>query len=299
MSKTIVTLSLLIAVFAAAAAGAGVFGQGEGSPVPFTTLRGETVMLQGHGFYQYDTVSGAAQEVGSDLVTLVLGIPLLLASVVLAARGSLRGKLLLAGTLGYFLYTYASMAFLTAYNLLFLVYVALFSMSLFAFVLIMLSFDLKTLPAHFSRKMPRMPIAVFLFTLAAFLLMAWGGRILQPYLTGAAAPLGLESYTTLVIQTLDLGLIVPTAILTGILLLRRRPGGYLLSAVVLVKGFTMSAAVTAMVISQMVAGTPVSAAEGLMFPVIGLIDAFLMILVLRGVKEAAVDGLPAVSAARA
>ena len=40
----------------------------------------------------------------NDLVMLVLGLPLLALSFWLARRGSLRGRLLLAGTLGFILY---------------------------------------------------------------------------------------------------------------------------------------------------------------------------------------------------
>ncbi len=38
--------------------------------------------------------------IGQDIVTLSIGIPLLIIASVLAGRGLLRGKVLLAGTLG-------------------------------------------------------------------------------------------------------------------------------------------------------------------------------------------------------
>lgn len=81
-------------------------------------------------------------------------MPLLVLSAAFAFRGSLRGRLLLTGTLGFFLYTSMSMSMLTAYNALFLVYVALFALSLYAFILSMLSFDLAELPQHFSPQLP-------------------------------------------------------------------------------------------------------------------------------------------------
>src|SRR5687767_5503167 len=125
-------LILLIGLLALVAAGAGLWWPADGAPVSFTSHRGEVVTLRGQGLYRYDTISMAAQEQAADLITLVLALPLLLVSTSLAFRGSLRGRLLLAGTLGYFLYTYASMAFLASYNELFLVYVALFALSLLA-----------------------------------------------------------------------------------------------------------------------------------------------------------------------
>jgi hypothetical protein len=283
--KTLSFLSILIAILALIAAGIGVFAQGKGEPFPFTTLRGETVMMHGRGIYQYESVSGAAQVMGGDMVTLFIGIPLLLVAVLLVWRDSLRGRLLLTGTLGYFLYTYTSIVFLAAYNPLFLLYVVLFSLSLFAFVLAMASIDLKHLPEYFVRPVPRKTIAGFLFLIAAFLLLNWVGRIILPSLTSGEPPANLESYTTLVIQALDLGVIVPAAILTGILLLQRKALGYLLASVVLIKGMTMAAAITAMIVMMSRAGVVVTPAEAVIFPAITLVSAGLTYAVLRSIKE--------------
>jgi hypothetical protein len=210
-------LSSLIVVLALVAAGIGLFYQDGGSSSSFTTLHGQTMQIYGQGVYHFDSVTSASQEKGQDVVTLFLGIPLLLLSLLLYLRGSLRGQLLLTGTLGYFLYTYGSMAFLTAYNPLFLVYATLFSASLFAFVLAFTSIDTQALPSHFSPHLPPRGIAVFLFAIGVFLLLLWLGLIVPPLAQGQA-PQGLESTTTLVIQVLDLGIIVPVAFLSGILL---------------------------------------------------------------------------------
>lgn len=284
-SRTLLVLVALIGGLALVAAGAGVLWQGSGSPYPFTTLRGETVMMHGRGLYRYETVSGAAQVIAGDVVTLCLGIPLLAVSAWLYRRGSLRGALLLAGTLGYFLYTYASMAFLAAFNPLFLVYVALFSLSLFAFILSLMSIDVAALPGRFSARLPRRGIAGVLFAIGGFLLLAWLGRVMPAILTGTP-PFGLESYTTLVIQALDLGLIVPLTILAGVLLVRRRPFGYLLAAVALLKGLTMATAVSAMAFGQVLAGVAVSPAELVIFPGLALANAAMAWALLRNVAEA-------------
>jgi hypothetical protein len=163
ISNTLLVLSLLIALLGAAAAAAGIWGQGQGDPIPFTTLRGETVEIQGRGLYYYDSVSGAAQVIGGDFVTLFLAVPMLLYAVRLSRQGSLRGRLLLSGTLAYFLYTYISITFLLAYNQLFLLYTALYSLSLFAFIISLVTIDIKSLPAYFSESTPRLPVAAFLF----------------------------------------------------------------------------------------------------------------------------------------
>jgi hypothetical protein len=260
----------LIGVLALFAAGMGLFYRQPGQPYPYTNHRGETVTINGRGLYYYDTVSSAAQQQGNDLVTLVVGLPLLAVSTWLAFRGSLRGRLLLTGTLGFFLYTYLSMSMLTAYNALFLVYVALFSLSLYAFILSMMSFDLADLPRHFSARLPRGWIAALMFLVGGFLLLAWLGRIVPPLLQHQAP--ALENTTTLVIQALDLGLIVPLAILSGLLLLRRSPWGYLLASVALLKGVTLGLGVSAMAINMALQGVPDSLAIMLPFLVITVLN---------------------------
>jgi hypothetical protein len=95
----------LIALLAIVAASADFVWPGGGAAYPVTTLRGEQVLINGRGLYRYDTVSSVAQMHGNDIVTLLVGVPLLLVSWALAARGSLRGHLLLTGTLGFFVYT--------------------------------------------------------------------------------------------------------------------------------------------------------------------------------------------------
>lgn len=282
ISKTVLWLSVLIAALALVAAGVGLFFQDGGSAFSFTTLHGQTVQINGQGLYHYDTISSASQEKGQDVVTLFLGIPLLVISLLLYRRGSLRGHLLLTGTLGYFLYTYASMAFNTAYNPMFLVYAALFSASLFAFVFAITSIDIQDLPAHFSTHFPRRSMALFLFAVGLFLLMLWLGLIVPPLAKGSI-PQGLESTTTLVIQVLDLGIIVPVAVLSGLLLLRRAPLGYLLSSILLIKFLTLGAAVSAMVVGQLLVGVPLSAIEIVGFPLLTLVGTTLTIVLLRTV----------------
>jgi hypothetical protein len=271
----------LIGMLALFAASMGLFYETPGQPYPLTSFRGEQVMINGHGLYYYDTVSTAVQMQGNDLITLVVGLPLLLVSTWLAFRGSLRGRLLLTGTLGFLLYTYMSMSMLTAYNSLFLVYVAVFTLSMYAFILSMLSFDLADLPRHFSPRLPRGWIAGVLFAVGGFLFLAWMGRIVSPLLQSQTP--ALENTTTLVIQAMDLSLIVPLAILSGVLLLRHSAWGYLLASVAVLKGLTMALAVSAMGINMILAGVPDSPAIVIPFLFLTLLNLVMAVLLLKNV----------------
>jgi hypothetical protein len=281
--KYLTGLIIPIFVLALFAVCMGLFYQFPGNPLAFHTLRGEQVTINMQGLYWFDTVSSAAQMQGNDLITLVVGLPLLAISSILAFRGSLRGRLLLTGTLGFFLYTYMSMSMLTAYNSLFLVYVALFGLSLYAFILSMLSFDLSDLPNHFTEKLRRGWIAALMFTVGAFLTLAWLGRIIPPLLNGTTP--ALENTTTLVIQAMDLVLIVPLAVLGGLLLLKRSAWGYLLASVFILKSITMGLAISTMSIFMAVRG--VSESLGIMIPflIITALNLIVAVILLKNIKE--------------
>lgn len=251
---------------------------GKGTPYHLVTFRGENVTINASGLYYWDTVSSTAQMQANDLITLVLGLPLLLISFILTLRGSLRGRILLSGTLAFILYTYITMAFGAQFNAFFLVYVALFSLSLFSFVLVLMSFDIPDLPSRFTEKLPRRRIAGLLFFAAAFLSLAWGSRVAATFTPGAVP--ALENTTSMFIQVMDLGIIVPVCILSGILLLRRRPWGYLLASVGLIKFSTLGTAVSLMAFNMVRLGVPVSPVELVIFPLMalsGIVMTFSMI----------------------
>ncbi len=277
--KILIPLIGLLAFFVASA---GLFYQTPGAPYAYTNHRGEQVMLNGHGLYYFDTVSMVAQQQGNDIITLLVGLPILVIATWLAFRGSLRGRLLLTGTIGFFLYTYMSMAMLTSFNALFLVYVALFALSLYAFILCTMSFDLATLPQHFSERLPRGWIAALLFIVGGFLSLAWLGRVMTPIMQNQTP--ALENTTTFVIQAMDLALIVPLAILAGVLLLRRSAWGYLLASVFVLKAIALGLAVSAMSVNMALAGVPDSLGIMVPFLVITVLNLFAATALLKNIK---------------
>jgi hypothetical protein len=297
-----VWLSWLIAALALVAAGVGLFYTDGGHSFSFTTLHGQMVQMYGQGLYRYETLRTGAGFKGQDVAVLVLSVPLLVLSIVLYRRGSLKGGLLLVGTLAYFLYNYGSMAVGAAYNSLFLVYVALFSASLFGLVLALTSFDVQGLPAHFSTRLPRRGIAVFLFAIGLSLLVVWLGLSIVPALLQGQAPSEVMSYTTLVTHALDLGVIAPTAFLSGILLLRRAPLGYLLASTMLVLSWVLGAGVLTLSAAQVLAGVlTVGQILGFVVPfvILTLVGIWLTVVLFRNVSDAVIGQLATLRATHA
>ena len=235
----------LIAVLALIAAGFGLFTPSDGGILSFTTVRGETVEIWGQGLYKYDTPIGATGFTAADVITLVLAIPTLIISLFMYRRGSLTGGLLLTGALSYFLYNYTSMGFGAAYNNLFLVYTLIFGASLYGLILALLSFDLKTLPSHFGKGLPRNGIGIFLIISGMILSLIWLVLSIIPALLTSKAPPEAYYYTTFLTGIIDIGIVAPALILGGVLIRRGAPFGYLLASTMLIFTCILGANLTA------------------------------------------------------
>jgi hypothetical protein len=111
---------------------------------------------------------------------------------------------------------------------------------------------------------------------------------LQMIITGLvnnAVPVEVEHYTTLVIQGMDLGLLLPLSIVSGILLLKKVEIGYLLSFVLLVKSVMMLLAINAMSINQLINGLEVDLATLVIFGLATIFAVGLLIEVLLREKQ--------------
>lgn len=283
-SKPLIALSTLVAFLALIASGVGLFYQDGGAPFSFTTLHGQTVQMYGSGLYRSDTYFKAPIFRGTDAAMLLVFIPLLVYAILRYRKGSLRGKLLLAGILSVFLYNAVSMAFGTAYNNLFLVYILLFSASLFAFITACSTIDLPALAARVSPGVPRRGMAILLFV-SGLSVFVWLIEIIGGLVQGQA-PASLASYTTDITAVLDVGIITPVAYLAGVSLLRRAPLGYLLAPIMLILNASIAVIVISQTIFQTLAGITLNPGQ-----FIGFVGSFVITgtfalgLVIRFLRE--------------
>lgn len=283
MNKKINILVILIAVLSFVSSLVGLLYQYESDLGLITSVNNQVVQLYQQGLYYRDSVSVAAQGIASDFITLVIAIPVLLLSLVLYNKKSLKGKILLTGILGYFLYTYVSYVFLWNYNFMFLVYVMLMSLSMISFILMMTSYDYANFKNHFHDKTPLKLIGIFQIVIGAFVMMMWLGTIVGGLINNETPSL-LEHYTTLVIQALDLGIVVPAAIISGILILKKDNLGYILSSVIIIKATMMFIAILGMIINQMISGVETDIFVTSMFTIFTVFSLFVMYKLLSNVK---------------
>ncbi len=246
-ARGLAALCLAIALLAGAAAAAGVFLRGDGSSVPVVSSRGARYEAAADGVYRHNSRRIVAEGVGWDLTTLLLAAPALLAFIPSLASGSLRARLFVLGLLFYLFYQYLEYAVYWALGPLFPLHVAIYGASLAGIVWVVSTIPVGGLPDRFSPGFPRRGIGVLCFAVSLVLVGMWlplVARALRDE-TGEA----LHGGTTLVVQALDLGLIVPLAVFTGTAAWKRLPAGFLLAPLMAVKAAAMGAALCAMIVN--------------------------------------------------
>jgi len=282
--RTITLFSALIWLLILVAAATGVFYTTSEPHLDHVTVRGESALFQGNGLYRYDPVAVAREGIVWDVINLAIGLPLLAFAIVLNARNSLRGRLLLTGLLFYFFYVYMMYAVMVAFNPLFPLYIAIFALSLVAFVMLLLRFDLTALAARISDRFPRRLFIGYSFAVGVALILLWS-RLIASVMSAGRFPPELAGISTLETQAFDLGLLVPLALATGITLLRRAPIGYLLAGIVITHGIMMFITIPTWIAVPLIQDGKINPIEAAPFLLLCLLGIYLAVTYYRNVRE--------------
>lgn len=228
VKKTRITiLSMIVVILIWCSAGLGLIYNDRGAPKLVENIYGETVQLFGNGAYANNSMLKATTAKGTDLVMLLVSVGLLITT--LKRNTGAKMKLLHGGFLVSVLYYSATTAFGIAYSRMFLLYLSMFSSAFFAFVVTMIDLNETIRPVKNDGK----HTGTAIFTMAAgCTVLVWLMSILPTVFTNAPLDI-IEVSTTEPTFIIDIGLIFPTCILGGILLLQKRPMGYILPPIML------------------------------------------------------------------
>ncbi|HVZ39450.1 MAG TPA: hypothetical protein VHI13_09245 [Candidatus Kapabacteria bacterium] len=280
--KTALHITIWLLVLAAAAT--GVFYRTSEPHVQMTTVRDEQATYQGSGLYRYDPASVAREGIVWDSVNLLIGLPLLALGIHLRRRGSLRGRLLLAGLFFYFFYNYLMYATMTAFNPFFLVYVAIFALSSVAFLVNLGEIDVAGLPAAVTPHFPRRTFIAYSLGMGVMIALLWL-RLTVSIMAAGRFPAEIAGMNTLQTQAMDLGMIVPLTISAGLLLWRRRPWGYMLAAIVASFGLMMCIVLPAWIAVPLIQDGRIDLVEAVPFLAGCALGLTLAIWLARSIRE--------------
>jgi len=173
----------------------------------------------------------ATGTITTDLISLIC-VPLLMVSLIWSRRNSLVARLIWVALIIYIGYAYAVYAFDRLYTVFFPIYMVLFGMSCFVAVSILTRFDVTQLAENAKDMRLRRVTAIFVMFTGLIL------YIIELPIILSRIPDGTQAGGT-PFMVLDMAVVAPVAILTGIWLWRRHPWGAVLAAIFLIKAITI------------------------------------------------------------
>ncbi len=166
-----------------------------------------------------------AQSHGFDIGNLI-GVAILGLGLVWSARGSVRGRLVAIGALGFLLYSFVTYAFLIVLNVATVLYIAVLGFGFWSFITGLATLDDKETDELVAGHLYRRLTAGFMLVIAAAFALTWLREIAESVLSGRL-PAGLSAagWPMNPVYVLDLGFVIPLVVLGGVRLIRRKPGG--------------------------------------------------------------------------
>jgi hypothetical protein len=151
---------------------------------------------------------------GGDLTTLALVVPVLVGSLFLSMRGSSRARTVWIGALAYGVYNYAYYVFGAVFNDVFLLHIALLTLSIWATVLAVSSLDVEGVAAAFRVGRAARWIGGFLVVVGAILGAIWAVVAIRFAFTGELMA-DIPADGIHVVFAIDLSLLVPALVVAG------------------------------------------------------------------------------------
>ncbi|GMU86448.1 MAG: hypothetical protein AMXMBFR48_16900 [Ignavibacteriales bacterium] len=268
--KIITSLCIIIALFSGIATSSGIFSSQVTPSFQYETVRGDTVLIYGKGLYAHMSADVAVQGIAQDYITLFLGVPLLLFGLIRARNNSLRGTILLTGTVFYFLLTYLFYLAMAMYNKMFPVYILLLAASLFCLLLLLIPFDIERFRESIKSDVVYKQSGIFLMINAGLIALLWLSIIIPPILDGTNIPKQVQHYTTLIVQGFDLAIFLPMAFVSGWMAVKKQMYGYLFTTVYMIFLSILMLALVSKILFMAAEGASVIPVIFIMPPIAGI-----------------------------
>ena len=161
------------------------------------------------------------QAYAQDVANLILVSPAMLILAILTLRGSVRAYLLWLGTLAFSIYNYVIYAFSIPFGPLFLAWVAVLSLCLYALIGGIVRVNHESIRAYFVDRRRTRFVGWALGIVAAFFAFVWLSEDVPALIAGATpASLIALGIPTNPVHILDLAFFLPAAFLTAAMLLK-------------------------------------------------------------------------------
>ena len=253
-------------------------------PIVVLALAAAIVGIVSRDTYARESANWSGQAVGQDIANLVAYTVLGLLAIA-AARGSTRAYLAWTGIVAYSIYSFAIYAFAVHFGRLFLVYVAVFGLSVYALIGGLSAIDRAGVKQMFAPTAPVKSTATVLIVIASIFYLLWLSEIV-PTIRSGTVPSAVRDAGLLTnpVHVLDMGVLLPAAILTGVLLLRRNAWGFTLAPTVLTCFIFLGIGIVAAVLVLRARGEPAALGVVVAVSTLTVVEAVVLMRFLSAVS---------------
>jgi len=241
-------------------------------------IAGSVVGLTQPAIYARLTAVFLPQALAQDVANLALASPAMLILAALALRGSLRAYLLWLGVVTFTVYNYFIYTFSVPFGPLFLLWVAVLGLCIYALIGGVASADHQAVRERFASPRPVQVVAWLLIVTAGFFGFVWLSEVIPALLAGRMPQTATDmALPTNPVHILDLAFFLPAVLATGVMLLKQRPLAYTVAPAMIVFLILTGAPILLTPVVQSVRGQ--AAAWGVVGPIGTLTAVLLAVLV--------------------
>lgn len=187
----------------------------------FLAVIGNVIGLSVERIYADLTPIFLPQALAQDIANLVIVSPLWLMLAVLALRGSLRAYLLWLGVLSFTVYNYVIYTFSVPFGPLFLLWVAIFGLSIYALIGGIVSVDHYAVKSSFTSQRAARLVAWVLLITAFLFAFLWLSEDIPALISGKNPQSVIDmALPTNPVHILDYAFFLPAVVVIGIMLLK-------------------------------------------------------------------------------
>lgn len=219
--------------------------------------------------------------VPTDIVNLLIGLPILLGSMGLARRGKLVGLLLWPGALFFVLYTYVVYLFAVPFNVAFLLHLTLVILSLYSLIGLLASLDGEAVHRRLAGAVPERAAGGILAGLGILFLVRVVGVLASALIQQTSIA------STELAPHIGDALAAPALAIGGVLLWRRAPFGYVAGLGLLFQASMLFIGLIIFLLVQpLVTAVPLALIDIVVVSILSLICLVPLALFVRGVASA-------------
>ena len=239
----------------------------------FTSVSG---ILLGSTIYPTDELFNTF--ISNDVVNLLIGLPIILASIILTFRGKLVGLLFWPGSLLFVVYNYMVYVLAMPLNWAVLLYLALITLSLYTIIKLMTIIDGKKIQQRLTGVVHERISGVILVAMGILFMLQAVGAMIDPlinqiHITGTELAVHISDFS-----------ISPFLVIGGILLWRRKEFGYVSGLGLLFQASMLFIGlIVFLIIQPLLTTTPFLLVDVLVVSIMSLICFIPLALFIRGV----------------